>query len=232
MVSLHAPTAARHDAFTGVPGSFAAAVRALALCREAGLVTAINCCPADGQGLKDDLEAIVAGARRHGCAYVQFIHPKAAGAWLGRDEVVRGRTGFLELLRRSGRRRRNVPPAVCSQADEEAADRFGCTAGGIERFYVGAGGEVQPCEFLNLSVGRLGDEAFPVLLRRLRAFFPRPTTAWPCCDQAIAIAAAIRAQGGRTPLPWPASRPLLEALSVGDEPAVYRRLGIYRCGSR
>ena len=51
-------------------------------------------------------------------------------------------------------------PAIYAQSIEEDENHFGCTAGGIDRFYINAKGDVQPCEFLNISFGNVQDENF------------------------------------------------------------------------
>jgi hypothetical protein len=70
MVSLHAPDAAAHDAFTGVPGSFEAACRALRLFARRGAFTAINCCPDPAAVEGGGLERLLDLGRELDCAFV------------------------------------------------------------------------------------------------------------------------------------------------------------------
>ena len=62
-------------------------------------------------------------------------------------------------------------------------DEYGCTAGGIERFYVNANGDVQPCEFVNVSFGNVNEEDFNNIYRRMRKYFRDPRTNWICCTE-------------------------------------------------
>lgn len=233
MVSIHAPDAATHDAFTGVPGSFRVACDALDRFGERGLFTTINCCPSPDTILEGGLERIVELGKAHACSFVQVIHLKAAGGWLGQGDVG-GPPEHIERVRAlhlayNGGGDLREHPGVAAQVFDEQAELFGCTAGGIDRFYVGADGEVQPCEFLNVSFGNVQEESFETIFARMREHFPTPGTDWLCCTQAESIANAIREHGlERTPVPWAVTRDLVETWTRGEDTPLYERLGIYK----
>jgi MoaA/NifB/PqqE/SkfB family radical SAM enzyme len=233
MVSLHSPEARDHDAFTGVEGSFDVACHALRSFAAAGLFTAINCCPRAGLLKGDGLEGLLELGRDLGCSCVQFIHAKASGGWLGRGGELHPHGSELAKLSDLHARYNaggcfRHHPAVSAQVREEGADLFGCTAGGVDRFYVGASGEVQPCEFLNLSFGSLREESFEVIYRRMREAFAVPCSDWLCCTQAERIAAAVESGGLKhTPVPWELAREIVAGWDRGPRTALYRRLGIY-----
>ncbi|MFH1143402.1 MAG: radical SAM protein [Candidatus Eisenbacteria bacterium] len=236
MVSIHSPDAAEHDAFTGVPGSFETACRALRTFGERGIFTAINCCASpelvlgEGHGLTRLFDL----ARDLACDFVQVIHGKAAGGWLGQSTEGGDPAATLARLRElhlayNTRAALRAHPSIAAQVFDESEDLFGCTAGGVERFYVGADGEVQPCEFLNVSFGNVGQESFATIFARMRSYFKQPGTDWLCCTQAESIAAAIRARGlERTPVPWEVTRELIGLWGKGGETPLYKKLGIYR----
>lgn len=234
MVSLHAPEAAAHDAFTGVAGSFDVACRALRIFAAAGAATAINCCPSPELIEGGGLERLFDLARDLGCAFVQVIHGKSAGGWLSKPAERHGAPAQIAALRDVHLRYNNVAayrehPAIAAQVFDEREDLFGCTAGGVDRFYLGADGEVQPCEFLNISFGNVRTEPFDEIFSRMRAHFRRPGTHWLCCTQAGAIAAVIRERGlTRTPVPWEITREIIDSWDRGPATALYRKLGIYR----
>jgi len=246
MVSLHTPDAEEHDRFTGVPGSFATACRALETFARMGAFTAINCCASPALIHGGGLARLFALGRELRCAFIQVIHEKPAGGWLGRaaesraavapGETDEGRdpAGTLALLRAfhlacNETRAFRGHPSCAAQVFDEQAHLFGCTAGGIDRFYVGASGEVQPCEFLNVSFGNIREEPFTEIFARMRSFFPRPGTNWLCCTQAESIARAVgEREPARTPLPWEVTRGLVASWDRGSETGLYKRLGIYR----
>lgn len=232
MVSIHSPDAAAHDALTGIAGSFETACAAIRHCRALGLAAAANSVLSEDELRAGKLDDLMLLARELDCDFVQLIHPKAAGLWLGREEGMQRDAALLEEVRRQhilyNSRRRADFPSLAAQVFEEAPNVLGCTAGAIDRFYVNAHGEVQPCEFLNVSFGNAAKEPFDAILARMRAAFPEPCTDWLCCTQAPEIARAIEARGGRTPLPWPATRELVKDWRRGAPTPIYRRLGIYK----
>jgi MoaA/NifB/PqqE/SkfB family radical SAM enzyme len=234
MVSIHAADAPAHDAFTGVRGSFDVACAALRTFSRAGAFTAINCCPSPETASGDGLRRLFDLARDLGCDFVQVIHGKSAGGWLGRIAAESDSRGAIETLQAmhlsyNNAREYRRHPCIAAQVFDEQGALFGCTAGGIERFYVGADGEVQPCEFLNVSFGNVNEEPFATIFARMRACFQRPGTDWLCCTQADSIAEAIREHGlHRTPVPWEITRTLIGSWPRGAETPLYEKLGIYR----
>lgn len=232
IVSIHSPDAATHDAFTGVPGSFATACELLRACREAGLGTAINSVLSEAELRAGHLPQLMALARDLDCDFVQLIHPKPAGNWLERREQMQTAPDLIAEVRRqhllynSGARCEY--PSLAAQVFEEAEHVLGCTAGAVDRFYINANGEVQPCEFLNLSFGNVTAEPFPEILARMRSFFPEPGIDWLCCTQANAIQALMHQHHlTQTPVPWPITQELTTTWHRGKPTPLYQKLGIY-----
>ena len=236
MVSLHTPERAEYDEFTGVRGAFDVACDAIRRFGRRGVFTAVNCCAGAEAVDSGRLDKLIELARELGCDFVQVIHPKSAGGWLGRPgeadnapETV-ARLGAMHLRYNSPGRFGRFP-SVSSQVFEEGPRMFGCTAGGVDRFYMGADGEVQPCEFLNVSFGNVRREPFDAIFRRMRRHLRTPCTDWLCCAQADSINQAIQRHGlRRTPVPWEITRELVGTWRRGPETPLYRKLGIYRQG--
>jgi len=232
MVSIHSPSPESHDAFCGIPGAFDTACQCVRMASEAGLVPALNTVLGE-QDIRDGkLDALMQLADDLGCHYVQLIHPKPCGAWLGRETDMQTDPALIERVWDSHRLYNSVrAPTVATlaaQVFEEAENVLGCTAGGIDRFYVGANGELQPCEFLNISFGNLNEEPFDVVFGRMRDAFPYPCTDWLCCTQGAAIERAIaESADGCTPLTWPRTRELVATWQHGNPTPVYEKLGIY-----
>lgn len=233
MVSLHSPEASVHDDLTGIPGSFETACGILRQCRQMGLVSALNTVLSEKEIKAGGIDRVMELARKLDCDYVQLIHPKPAGMWLGRKEEMQTDRKVIENVQAQhlyyNSAARKDYPSLAAQVFEESPGVLGCTAGAVDRFYIGAGGEVQPCEFLNISFGNVNDEPFSEIYRRMRSYFDEPCVDWLCCTQADAIADAFRKRKCNTsPLPWSETRNLVENWRHGEPTRIYRRLGIYK----
>lgn len=233
MVSIHSPDRSRHDALTNVEGSFDAACDTIRAARQAGLSVAANTVLSEEEIRGGGLDRLMAFTRSLGCDFVQLIHPKPAGQWIGRREDMQSDPALIDFIRKEHVRYNSSGmrsfPALAAQVFEEQRGVLGCTAGAIDRFYVGASGEVQPCEFLNLSFGNIRTEPFDIIFQRMRSYFPSACTDWLCCTQAAAIQQLIEAHGiTETPVPWETTRELVEHWDRGDPTPVYDKLGIYR----
>ena len=233
MVSIHSPDAEEHDAFTGREGAFESACAAVRLCRELGLSAAINSVLTREQLAAGKLDALMDLAKELDADFVQLIHPKPSGRWLGADEELTFDAPLIHDVRAAHRRYNSSEcanyPGLAAQVFEERLQSFGCSAGGIDRLYVGASGELQPCEFLNISFGNIEEEGFETVYERMRSYFPHPCADWLCCTQASAIAAKMREHGiDTTPLPWEITKELVETWDRGDPTPLYEKLGIYR----
>lgn len=232
MVSIHAPDPSAHDAFSGIAGSFETACVTLRLCRGLGLGTAINCVLSEADIRGGRLDAMMQLARELDCDFVQLIHPKPAGRWLGNPDALQIDSAYLAELRAShlrynSRASRGLP-VLAAQVFEERPEGLGCTAGGVDRFYVNAAGEVQPCEFLNVSFGNVTREPFDLIFARMRAAFAAPTREWPCCTRSARIAELLmQHELTATPLPAEFVAEFMSGWTRGEQPDVYRRMGLY-----
>lgn len=234
MISLHTPEAADYESFTGFRDSFAIARDAARMFNEAGITVALNSCPTAELMEAGGVERILDLARDWGCSFVQVIHGKSAGAWLGRDdEMIREREKIRRLerlhLRYNAPGRFAAHPAASVQVYEESPAHFGCTAGGIDRFYLNANGEVQPCEFLNISFGNVREEPFKRIFLRMRAHFRKPGIRWLCATESGAIHRAIGEHGlATTPVPWRITRELIRRFDFGPHTKLYEDMDLYR----
>ncbi|MBN1539291.1 MAG: radical SAM protein, partial [Candidatus Thermoplasmatota archaeon] len=231
MVSLHHPDPAKHDEFVGHGGAFDIAIKALRTFKEAGISTMINCTGTQAVVEDDGFDRIMDLAKGSGCAMVQLIHEKPAGAWMGKDDTMGKKylSRLHELHRKynSNNEKTDYPP-VSSQAFESRVDEFGCTAGAIERFYVNANGDVQPCEFVNVSFGNVLEEEFEDIYRRMRKRFIDPRTNWICCTEQEKVAEAFRSSGQKnTPLSQKRSAPIIQGFDRGKKTPIYERMGLY-----
>lgn len=232
MSSIHSVDRKRHDEFTGYSGSFDLALSFLRHCRELDILTGFNTVLTDEEILSGGIDRIMRLAEENCCDYVQLIHPKSCGRWLDVSFDAGRHADAVEAACRaqryynsfSGRRY----PVLTAQVYEESEFMLGCTAGGVDRFYVGCSGEVQPCEFVNISFGNLNNESYKEIMGRMRSAFPVPSCEWLCCKRAEEIAGAIHVCGGKTPLPWDKTSELIRNWRPGKPTPVYKKLGIYR----
>ena len=84
MSSIHSVDEKAHDAFTGVVGSWRRALDFLHDCREAGMLVGFNTVLTDPEVVDGGIDRIMALAAENNCDYIQLIHPKACGAWMGK----------------------------------------------------------------------------------------------------------------------------------------------------
>ena len=234
MVSVHSPLASVHDAFTGISGSFETALAVLRRAKALGLATAVNSVLSEHELRSGGLDALMTLARDCGADYVQLIHPKPCGGWMERSENMQSDAdllSFIEEQHLAGNRPGKAgSPSLAAQVFEERRSGVGCTAGGVDRFYITATGEVQPCEFLQLSFGNIVEEPFADIFERMRNAYAIPRTDWLCCTQAAAIAAYMK-EHGLTATPLPREHTLRFVAEHnhdrGEATPLYARLGIY-----
>jgi len=229
MGSIHSVDPVEHDAFTGVPGSWSASLQFLADCKAAGMLTGFNTVLTDGQILAGGIDEIMHLAKAHDCDYIQLIHPKSCGRWRNENfDTVRHeeavRIACAAQVRCNSSKEKHAP-ILTAQVFEESPDMLGCCCGGIDRFYIGCSGEVQPCEFVNLSFGNLNEESFETIYNRMRRAFAVPCENWVCCELAEKIAGAFE---GQYPLPWGVTEKLIRNRPPGKPTEIYRKMGIYR----
>jgi len=231
MISVHHWDREKFDGFVRREEAFDDAISALKTFKEAGIATAINCCPTKETIEEGGIEKIMKLAKDCGCSYVQLIHGKPAGGWLGRkdpleDDILNKMARSHPLFNKNFKYRKY--PAISSQVFESLKGNFGCTAGGIERFYINHHGEVQPCEFMNVSFGNIQDEDFSVIYKRMKSYFQKPGTNWLCCTEAEKINKAIETnEEKKIPLPKDKTISIAKDWDLGEETPLYKKMGLY-----
>jgi MoaA/NifB/PqqE/SkfB family radical SAM enzyme len=196
MFSLHTAEPARLNAFMQSPQAWDTLARGIGLCHAADLPVTFNTCLQREGFYNGEFERLMEQAKAFGACLIQLIKPKAAGAWL---ESAPATFDPQDLAHVAGlvKRYNHDPacaayPAIAAQTLIEDPARFGCTAGGTDRFYINAKGDVQPCEFLNLSFGNLAEEDFDTIYARMRRAFDPPGETWLCEACAPQIRAAFQ----------------------------------------
>lgn len=229
MSSIHSVNPDTHDQFTGVPGSWQCAIEFLRECQNAGMLVGFNTCLSDENIIAGGIDEIMNLAKQHNFDYIQLIHPKSCGGWMGKpvdsalsEKAVRiacaAQVKYNSALEKHS-------PILTAQVFEESPGMLGCCCGGIDRFYVGAAGDVQPCEFVNLSFGNLNEVSFETAYERMRQTFAVPCVEWTCCIRAEEIA---QNAGKTLPIPWEQTEKIVSSWQSGTPTPVYEEMGIYR----
>jgi len=229
MFSLHTHDQEKLNDFMGSPRAWSTLEAGVEACHREKVPVMFNSCLSRDDFFDGTFEKVMDRANAFGAVLVQMIKPKPAGGWLESGAaafspadlaLVREKlTGFnnLKAFRRY--------PAIAPMIIDEDHDHFGCTAGGTDRFYINAKGDVQPCEFLNLSFGNIADEPFAAIYQRMRKRFETPGDCWLCEKYSATIAGLFR-EHRLTSLPlYPGlSEQVLAKLEQGNVPAFYEKV--------
>ena len=229
MFSLHTAEPARLNHFMGSEKAWEMLTRGIELCHQAGVPVAFNSCLGRDQFHDGEFERVMEKAREFNGCLVQLIKPKPAGAWLETGPAPFDRQD-LDRVAALVQRYNHDPacaayPAISAQILVEDKTRFGCTAGGTDRFYINAKGDVQPCEFLNISFGNIAEEDFDAIYARMGRAFTPPGETWLCEACTAAISHACKTQKTATlPLTKELSSQICEHWDRGNPTRLYARM--------
>ncbi len=226
MFSLHSPDPEELNRFMGRDHAWETLMKGISCCHEAGVDATVNTCLLRNAFFDGTFDRIMTLTRDLGVSIVQLIKPKPSGAWLGSDLAVFSQEDLNHveaMVHRYNNDRAMVKyPFVAAQIHDERSDLFGCTAGGTDRFYINAKGDVQPCEFLNISYGNIQNEAFEAIYARMRESFDIPGDHWLCEHCAEDIHRLYKEGGARAlPLDPETSAKVIEGWDRGNVPDFY-----------
>jgi MoaA/NifB/PqqE/SkfB family radical SAM enzyme len=229
MFSLHTDKPENLNEFMGSPEAWNTLERGIAACHAVKLPVMFNCCLSREDYYNGTFERVMERARSFGAVLIQMIKPKPAGGWLES-----GADSFSEqdiaLIREKITGYNNLPafksyPAIAAMIIDEDHDHFGCTAGGTDRFYINAKGDVQPCEFLNISFGNMAEQPFEEIYNNMRKTFETPGDCWLCEKYAARIGVLFREHGlASLPLSPELSKEITAGMEQGSIPEFYEKV--------
>ena len=228
MFSLHSHIPEKLNEFMGRDDAWECMERGVKICHEAGVPVTFNICLLKEAFYDGTFEEIMETAKKFGAALVQIIKPKPAGAWIENNTEFFSEVDIKIAVDKVniynfGKKCKNYP-AVSMQILEECPDVFGCTAGGTDRFYLNAKGDVQPCEFLNISFGNINDEDFDIIYARMRKVFETPGNCMLCEKYSNKIGEIFTENKlDSLPLPPEYAKNIYENWDSGEETDLYKR---------
>jgi len=228
MFSLHTADPEKLNSFMKTDQAWLNLVNGINCCHQANVPVMFNSCLLRDAYYDGNFEKVMEKARELGGSLIQLIKPKSAGGWLleetdhfSKEDLDKIKN---EVLRYNTHKDYRAYPFIAAMIIDEDADHFGCTAGGTDRFYVNAKGDIQPCEFLNFSFGNIAEEPVEEIYLRMRRSFKEPGCNWLCEVYHNKIANKFRELDEAVlPLPPKFTQEIINTESHGKVPDFYDR---------
>jgi MoaA/NifB/PqqE/SkfB family radical SAM enzyme len=226
MFSMHSPDPEPFNAFMGSDRAWDTMVNGVRLCHDADIPVAFNMCVLKEGFVNGTFERLMEKAKELNASIVQIIKPKPAGGWLECGVEEFGEEGLRAVKTLAARYNHEKAfrsfPSISAQVIEEDGAMFGCTAGGTDRFYINAKGDLQPCEFLNISFGNISRDDFETIYEKMRSYFKNPGEQWLCEKYAPEVLRIYESEGLKSlPLDEPLSRRIYSGLDPGKATELY-----------
>ncbi len=226
MFSLHSGVPEKINEFMKRNDAWETIKNGMDKCHQAGLEVAANSCLMKEDFYNGNFHSVMKTAKDLGVSILQLIKPKPSGGWLG-EVVSKFTSEDLKYIEKLTDEYNNKPefknfPFIAAQIVDERNDMFGCTAGGTDRFYINAKGDVQPCEFLNISYGNIQEEEFELIYNRMRKSFEIPGDKWICEECSNEIHKIMKEKNIKSlPLSKDLSKKIIDNWERGTVPDFY-----------
>ncbi len=229
MFSLHTHMPEELNKFMGDDKAWDTMKAAVEMCHKAGISVAFNSCLQVSDFYNGKFERIMEIAKGFNASIIQIIKPKPSGGLLevGIDPFTTEDVLHIRSLvdRYNLDEQYRDYPSISAQIIEEDKSQFGCTAGGTDRFYINAKGDVQPCEFLNISFGNIGEESFEDIYKRMRDCFGVPGECWLCEKYSNKVLELYKKYNLKSlPLSPEISREIYENWDRGNKTELYEKI--------
>lgn len=229
MFSLHSDTPEEFNTILKNSNAWENMIKGIELCHKAGLGVAFNITLFKDDYYNGKFQRVLERAKEFGACYIQMIKPKPSGDWLDHqiDEFTSEDLIHIKKLTNRYNLNKNYRdyPSIWSQFIHESRELFGCIAGGTERLYLNAKGDIQPCEFLNISMGNLNNEDFDTIYNRVRKEFHTPCVDMLCETCAKSIHREfIKGKHSTLPLDMETSLKLIKTWNKGEKTPFYEKV--------
>lgn len=169
----------KHNAFRRDKRAFDSAVNAVNLFRENGIFPVVCIVPSkqivNEGGLYNYLEL----AKELNVGYIQLLEPMPAGRYLEPDgeflfnDEERKKLEDFHIKVNTSAKYKDYP-GISARVYLEDESRYGCGMGGNQTAYIDSSGNVEPCPYMNMTLGNILDEDFSDIFKRMRKLFPHP----------------------------------------------------------
>lgn len=229
MFSLHTDIPEKLNEFMGVPNAWENLEKGIELCHHAGIPVTFNTCLLKEAFYDGTFERIIERAKEFRGCILQLIKPKPAGGWLGSGSGVFSESDLVHVKNMVHRynhlKEYKDYPFVAAMVNEEDKSLFGCTAGATDRFYINAKGDLQPCEFLNISFGNIQQDDFETIYEDMRKVFETAGDCLLCEKYSVRIHELMNEYNLKVlPLPPDISRVVYKDWDRGGVPEFYKKL--------
>ncbi len=184
MFSMYSPYPDIVNKFMKSDKAWSSMVKGIELCDETDIPIAFNMCLKKQDFYNGIFDKLMERAKDFNASLIQLIKPKPAGGWLENGVEDFSKADILKVKEvvneyNSSKKYKDYP-SISAQIIEEDSRMFGCTAGSTDRFYINAKGDMQPCEFLNISFGNIDIDEFDEIYQKMRQCFEEPGECWLC----------------------------------------------------
>jgi len=229
MFSLHTSDESKLNQFMNNDMAFANLINGIDACHQAGVPVMFNTCLSKDDYASGEFDRVMALARDLGGCLIQLIKPKGAGGWLlnGADHFSKSDLDQIkdQVIKYNTAKDYRYFPFIAAMIIDEDEHHFGCTAGGTDRFYLNAKGDLQACEFLNLSFGNIAEEPISTIYERMRSDFNNAGSNWLCEVYHKKVAENFKAaENASLPLPYEVTKQIMNTEEHGEAPDFYKRV--------
>jgi MoaA/NifB/PqqE/SkfB family radical SAM enzyme len=229
MFSFHHPDPKIFNNFMGNDNAFETMTKAVQACHLAEIPVAFNSCLMKEDYFNGNFEKLMKEAKKQRAAIIQLIKPKPAGGWLKSGVEIFTESDIKKIKNLINTYNHDPVyqdyPAISAQIIEEDQKVFGCTAGGTDRFYINSKGDLQPCEFLNISFGNISRDNFTSIYNQMRNVFNEPGSAWLCEQYSADILNLFKKKKLQSlPLSPELSRKIYTNWDQGNKTELYKKI--------